>query len=235
MWAGERSLGERQMKLKKYGPVRCQIAFLFALLGAGAASAKDCLHSDPVGVAVITGTGRAYFHDDAALCPKRQAYCIKRAYVIAADRVLISGSQDGYTCAFAPSKNTTTSGWIETKRLRPEAINPSPPPSAWEGAWESERVMQIKVGRDRSGLRASGVDDWDSGDGYDETGKIAIPGHNHHAEFSGGLSVQGNHAHLKDGECGVDLTLLDGFLLVEDDTSCGDGNTSFRGVYRRKP
>jgi hypothetical protein len=214
------------------------------LAGCGIASAferqwrcgKGLSASSPAGVAVVTGAGRAYFHGDAAICPNRQAYCLKRAYVIAADHVLTGGSQGGYTCVFAPSKSTTTSGWIETNRLRPEAINSSPPSSAWEGAWESEGVMRINVTRDKSGLRASGLDDWDSGDGTDARGKIALPGRNHHAEFSGRLSAVGDHARLKGGDCAADLTLMGAFLIVvEDDNSCGDGNTSFRGIYRRKP
>jgi hypothetical protein len=211
------------------------LAFLLLLLGVGAASAKDCLQSNPAGVAVVTGAARAHFHGDPAVCPNRQAYCLKRAYVIGTDRVLTSGSQDGYTCVWALGKGATTSGWIETKRLRPETISLSPPSSAWEGTWESEGVQRIEVGPDRHGLRASAVSDWKSDDGYDENGKVAVPGRRHHAEFSGQLRAAGNHARLTDGACAANLTLLDAFLIVDDDASCGDGNTSLSGIYRRRP
>lgn len=210
------------------------IAVLLSL-SAGAAAARDCAQREPSGVAVVIGTGRAYFHGDAELCPNRQAYCLERTYVIAADHVLTAGSQDGYTCAHVPGKDATTFGWIETNRLRPEAINPSPPSSAWEGAWESEGVMRIKVRRGQSGLLASGVLDWDSGDGTDDRGRIGLPGRNHHGEFSGKLNAVGDHARLKDGGCSVELALLGEFLIVvEDHNSCGEPNSSFRGIYRRK-
>lgn len=134
-----------------------------------------------------------------------------------------------------PGKGATTVGWIETNRLRSEALDRSPPSSAWEGVWTSERVMQIKVLREGSQLRASGVDDWRSGDGRGDTGKIDLPGQEHHAAFAGRLRVAGVHAHLANRECTVDLTLMNTFLLVEDDNSCGDPNTSLRGIYLRKP
>jgi hypothetical protein len=212
-----------------------QAAFALLLISAGAASAADCAQSHPSGIAVVTGVGRAYFHGDADLCRGGQAYCLKRAYVVAKDRVLTGFSRDGYTCVFMPSKSTTTSGWIETRRLRGEAIAASPPASAWLGVWESADVSRSRIWRGKLGLQASGVSDWNSGDGYDDDGKISLPGRNHHAEFSGRLSAANNRARLKDGECSVDFTLMDEFMIVEDETSCGEGNTSFRDIYRRKP
>ncbi|NEX92901.1 hypothetical protein [Caulobacter sp. 17J65-9] len=188
-----------------------------------AASAKICGQSPLSGVAEVVGEGRAYFHGGAEICPGDEAYCLQRSYVIPKDRVVTSISQDGYTCVFMPGHDTMTSGWIESKRLRQAATESSPPTSAWEGVWESDGVMSVKVGLGEDGLRASGVDDWDDGDGR-----------NHHAEFSGLLRVSGNHARLDDDGCGVDFVLLDEFMIVEDETSCGP-NTSFRGVYRRKP
>lgn len=192
-------------------------------LSAGAASAAGCAQRDPVGVAVVYGADRAYFHGDAGFCPNGKAYCLKRAYVVAGDHVLIAGSQDGFTCVQMPGKDTTTFGWIEAKRLRSERTNPSPPSSAWEGVWKNERVMQIEIARDQNGLHASGLDDWRDGDG-----RV------HHAEFSGRLRVTDTHAHVAGRECAVDLTLLNTFLVVEDDNSC-DPNTSFRGIYNRRP
>ena len=210
-----------------------QAAFLLVLVSAGAASAAGCHQSQPSGVALVAGTGRTYFHGDADLCPGHQPYCLKRAYVIAKDRVVTSVSQDGYTCVFVPSKTTTTIGWIETNRLLREPVMSSPPSSAWEGVWKSEGVMTISVGDGKYGLQASGVDDWNTYL-YGDDGKNDLPARNHHAEFSGRVVAVNNHARLKDAACGVDLILLDEFLIVEDGTSCGDGNTSFRGIYRRK-
>jgi len=94
--------------------------------------------------------------------------------------------------------------------------------------------MSIKIVRDKHGLQASGMVDWRSGDGTDDHGKVTLPGRNHHAEFSGRLRVSGNRARIEDADCGVDLTLRRGLLVVADNASCGDGNTSFSGNYRRK-
>lgn len=114
------------------------------------------------------------------------------------------------------------------------AASASPPSSAWEGAWKSQGVMSIKIVRGNHGMQASGVVDWRSGDGTDDRGKISLPGRNHHAEFSGRLLVSGNRARFDGADCRVDLTLLGRFLVVADNTFCGDGNTSFSGTYRRK-
>lgn len=223
------------MKRETERVLRWLAASLSLFVSAGAASAKACHQSDPSGVAVVTGSGRAYFHDDADLCPGHHDYCLKRAYVIAKDRVLTAGSEDGYTCVFAPSSTATTIGWIETKRLQARVINSSPPLAAWQGAWKSEVVMSIRVLCGKFGLQASGIENWRSGDGTDADGRVSLPGREHHAEFSGRLRVSGNRARIEDADCSVDLTLLGGFLIVADNVSCGDPNTSFRGVYRRKP
>jgi hypothetical protein len=159
------------MKRQTERVLRWLAASLPLFVSAGAASAGACHQSDPSGVAVVTGGGRAYFHDDADLCPGHHAYCLKRAYVIAKDRVLTGGSQDGYTCVFAPTSTATTIGWIESKRLEAQMIISSPPSWAWQGRWKSEGVMSIKVLRGKYGLQASGVDDWRSGDGTDDDGR----------------------------------------------------------------
>jgi hypothetical protein len=195
------------------------VASLLLLANSGAASA-GCATSELSGVAVVTGTERAWFYYDAAFCPKGQAYCRKRSYLIPGDRVVTGTSQDGYTCVTMPGNNTT--GWIETKRLRPQEIVSSPPSSAWAGDWESEASI-IEIRHNEEGLWASGVDDWKSGDG-----------HSHSAEFSGLMRSGGNHARLEEDSCRVEFTLLNEYMIVEDETSCG-ANTSFRGVYRRKP
>lgn len=222
------------MKLHANGAMRWLAPFLLLLASTSAASAKNCGKIELSGVAVITGSGRAYFHDDAELCLNRQAYCIRRSYVIVGDRVLTGASQDGYTCVSAPGNDATTTGWIETKRLRRQDVLSSPPSSAWEGVWESEGVSTVRIRRHKYGLQASGVDDWKSGDGYGDSGRINAPGREHHAEFSGRLHDVGNHARLEGGDCRVNFTLLDEFMIVDDDTSC-DPNASFTGIYRHKP
>ena len=222
------------MKLRTNRAFRWLATALLLLASASAASAKDCGQMQESGVAVVIGTGRAYFHNSADLCPKSQAYCLARSYVIAGDRVLTSASQDGYTCVSMPGNDTTTTGWIETKRLSQQPIVSSPPLSAWEGVWLSEGISTIRIGHDKDGLQASGVDRWKSGDGYGDDGRIHAPGREHHAEFSGPLRSTGNHARLEDGDCRVDFTLLDEFMIVDDDTSC-EPDTSFTGIYRRKP
>lgn len=207
---------------------------LLLLASASAASAELCEQRPKAGVAMITGTGRAYFHGDRDLCPKRQAYCLKRSYVIAGDRVLTSVSQDGYTCVSMPGSNGTTSGWIETKRLQQQAILTAPPSSAWEGVWESEGVSTIRIDHDKFGLQALGVVDWESDAGYDAGGKILLASREHHAEFDGRLRPSGNHARIDSVECHVAFILLNDFLLVDDGSSC-EPNTSFTGIYRRRP
>lgn len=114
------------------------------------------------------------------------------------------------------------------------AASASPPSSAWEGAWKNQGVMSIKIVHTKHGLQASGVVDWRSGDGTDNAGKVTLAGRDHHAEFSGRLRAFGNRARFENGDCRVDFNLRGGILVVADNASCGDGNTSFSGTYRRK-
>jgi len=197
------------------------------------ASTVNCNVTQPSSIVSVVGNGRAYFYYDADMCPGHKGYCATRAYVIAGDRVLTSVSQDGYTCVFMPGKDQTTVGWVETSRLRRQTFTSSPAASAWIGDWTSDGVMTIKVSSGKNGLFAKGAEDWHSGDGYNDDGTIGLPGRDHHAEFSGRLRVSGNTARLADGECRVKFTLIAEFLVVDDDNSCGDGDTLFAGVFRK--
>jgi hypothetical protein len=138
--------------------------------------------------------------------------------------VLTSVSQDGYTCVFMPGREQTTAGWIETSRLKARSFTLSPASPAWIGNWRSEDVPKITISSQKGGLIAAGSDDWSNGDGRE-----------HNAEFSGQLRANGNKARLEDGVCKVSFILMAEFMVVEDDNSCGDGNTSFRGIYRKLP
>lgn len=215
------------MAFRKTGPkgLLAMLAAVFVPAVAAVpvfAATEYCSQSRPSGVAEIVGNGRAYFHNDADMCSNRGRYCLARAYALTGDRVLTSVSQDGYICVFMLGREQTTAGWIETRRLQPRSFTLSPAFSAWTGDWRSEDVAKITVSSKKGGALAVGSDDWANGDGRE-----------HHAEFSGQLRTNGNSARLEDGLCKVSFILIAEFMVVEDDNSCGDGNTSFRGIYRK--
>ena len=182
----------------------------------------------PIGLATISGRGRAYFLEDMDGCPNAEARCRQGSYVIPGDRVLAGNARGSYVCVYYPSRGGGTAGWMEATRVRRLAANPSPPLSAWVGTWSDEGNPLVRFRRRGAGLAVEGEAYWPSRNPSPQE----RPGGPNIGGIDEAVRVRGNVAHAP--ECNITFTLLGEFLLGADpDRQCGGMNVSFSGVYRR--
>jgi len=183
-----------------------------------------------IGLARTVGASRIYFYNDAGTtdgCPRVDKSCRDRSYLITGQEVLVSKRVPGFACAYYPSKNGGSAGWIEEDRLAREAGRPDPHPplSAWRGKWISD-PNSISLSVSKGKLVGSGQ-------AYYRTAETENDG-----EFDGTAAPQGNHVVFAAGsgqdDCRVSMVLVGPYLVVDDNNACGGMNVTFRGVYRRK-
>src|SRR5215210_5730348 len=61
---------------------------------------------------------RVYFYGDEDDCPKPDAKCRQKAYVVPGDALIVSRAFGDFVCAwYQPPKGRETVGWIAAKRL----------------------------------------------------------------------------------------------------------------------
>lgn len=163
---------------------------------------------------------RAYFHDLGPKCPTGE--CRRKSYLIPGDRVLVGAVSDDWACAAFTGGKKPVIGWLRKDQL---FIGQAPGPmplDAWSGQWTAwYNSLDIAVGADQT-LAISGTAIW--GDGpAPRTGEV-----------NGSTTPSDNRALVKDGSCQVRLTLVDQWLVADDNSECGGMNVTFTGIYRRE-
>lgn len=221
--------------------VRLLLAALAATVLPTLASAQDASELDqrmcrnglfaaygPFQLARVAGEQRAYFLEDMNGCPE-SADCrlARQPFVVPGDVVLVSRLWIDYACAYYPGENGGTAGYLPLEQLE---IIPTATPASdidWIDAWtgpDSDLIIYMS----RAGLRVGGTAFWyglPTSDGYPVV---------HDGELDGPLTVFGNRARYDDGFCEVDFTLLDDYLITDDNGSCGGVNVRFVKVYTRE-
>jgi hypothetical protein len=218
------------------------LRWIIALLLIGATSASWAAPGDenwcrnglfptepPFSLAQVTGTDRAYFHEDMEGCPDRGMACRQHTYVVPGNHVITNRTHGSFTCAFYPSRGGGTAGWVQSERLHALPVATNPLASAWLGRWSSEGNPEVRI-------TARGKSGWVAGEAYwpGPPGTHNYPS-THDGAIDGALVLTGNRAHHSDGEnwCKVEFTLLGDLLIAADNDKCGGMNVSFSAVYRR--
>lgn len=217
--------------------VRYALAVLLFVASSPAAAAIDdgfCrngifgIQNSSVGLAAITGKGRAHFLEDMDGCPNAQARCRQTSYVIPGDTVLTGRSRGRYTCVFFPNKGGGSAGWMDSARLRPLPVRRNPSLRQWVGQWSDNGDPEVRFTLRRGRLRVDGDSYWPSPNPSLEE----RPGGPNIGDIGEPVRVTGNRAHAPD--CNVRFILLGNWLVAADpDMQCGGANVSFTGVYRR--
>ena len=214
--------------------MRSLLAFSFFVLSANATFARDdtlCRNGffptePPFALARVQGTKRAYFHSDTNGCPWTGGKCNSPSYVIPGNTLIVSKIREGYVCAYYPSSDTA--GWVSASQLDETPVNSNPPLSAWLGKWsEEEDVSVLTLSADKGELIVKGEAWWP-----DREGTANYPNPNS-GELDGQVSRTGNIAKYADTGCEVTFTLLEPFLIANDNDKCGGANVTFTGVYPR--
>jgi hypothetical protein len=172
---------------------------------------------------------RVYFYDDADDCPKPDAKCRQKAYVVPGDALIVSRTFGEWMCAwYQPSKGRETVGWIAAKQLSVAEPDKNPPLANWLGTWEFySDSLDIKRGAKAGMLHVEGEAFWHG----------ANPENIHTGAVDTEAAPAGNVLRLAQDEdiCKMTLRLVGDFLVADDNGDCGGANVTFDGVYRRKP
>jgi hypothetical protein len=218
--------------------------YLFVMLALGLAapaSAEDddgtCrnggfpMENAKFGVAVVKGAGRAYLLYDMDGCPAISTRCQKvgEGYILPGDKVATGRAMGDYVCAYYPSRDGGSAGWVEKSRLRPLPIEAKPLPSTWLGAWSDEGNPAMSITQEQGSLHVVGESYW-PGRSRRKEWPLGWP---HTGEIDGTLTLLGNRASYDDDGCKIELTLVGDFLVAADNRECGGANVNFDGVYRR--
>ena len=226
----------------------------FALIGlffAGHVMASECagvvwLDGDPqVSLArVKADVAKVNFIDNAKpgapRCPSRDASCARRAFVVAGDRVLVTGEGEFLCASYKSPKGAETDGWLPDGALEIMATADTKL-ADWRGAWKRDVEGKISLKPAGAEIDISGEALWGSGDPE----RVRMGGV-HSGELSGKARPVGNVLALGDGydgrkapdpehaeDCFARLRLFGPYLLVEDNSGCGGMNVRFNGLYVR--
>lgn len=171
---------------------------------------------------------RVYFYGDDDDCPKPDAKCRLKTYVVGGDALLVSRNFGDWACAwYTTAKGGDTVGWIPTKQLSVTEVDRMPPLARWLGAWELYRgSLDIKPGAKAGQLRVEGEASWQG----------ANPGNVHVGGINAEAAPAANTLMLDEGDdgCKMTLRLVGDFLVADDNGQCGGVNVTFDGVYRKK-
>jgi len=237
-------------------PIVSLAAFL-TLLPSLAAAQESCDLVSTLGApngsprlqAVAPGQKRVHFVKDAAHgkgCPNDTAACAANGYVVANDRVVVTGTQGAYACATftggSPNFSTTT-GLLPLSALvdAPQAAE-----GGWTGHWRSgdEQEIDIKAAAGNAialqgNASSGGGDPARVASGGVNMGQIdaTLTPANDQAAFSDGDNGQTAPYDANPGDdtiCRVRLWRLGRYLAAADNLACGGVGVTFTGVYARE-
>jgi hypothetical protein len=137
--------------------------------------------------------------------------------------VLVYTSEGDWTCGYHSDRNGAAPVWVRSQDIRSVAVETSPRLDAWAGTWgDGENHIEIQPSKSAGKLDLVGDAVWHGlGDNV------------HLGHFEGTTAPTGNHLHVSDDGCTVDLTLLGKYLVTDDNSGCGGINVHFAGLWRR--
>jgi hypothetical protein len=185
-----------------------------------------------VSAAVVSAADKVPFRDDAEGCPQADS-CVRKAYLVKGDAVLVSSAESGLSCAWYFGRTREFVGWLPSEALTalPAA---APSPSDWIGTWVPIAGGQsIRIAGGGAAFELSGEAQWRGG--RDEAGEPVV----HVGSFRGRAAPAGDRLTLDadggESGCVVRMQLVSRSLVVSDNALCGGVNVRFDNVYRRRP
>jgi hypothetical protein len=139
------------------------------------------------------------------------------------DPVVVTRVEGDWTCGYLVGRKGSGQGWVQSRDIRLVDSDTNPPPTAWAGIWvQGENRIRIQTSNASGKLDVEGEAYWHGfGDNV------------HTGDFSGAASPAGNHLHVEDDSCKIDLALIGKYILANDNNSCGGANVRFWGVWKR--
>jgi hypothetical protein len=140
------------------------------------------------------------------------------------DPVVVNRVEGEWTCGYLLARKGSAQGWVRSREIRLVTFDPNPPLNAWAGTWvQGENRIRIQTSNTSGRLDLQGEAYWHGfGDNV------------HSGDFAGRASPAGNHLHVEDDSCAIDLALFGKYILSNDNNSCGGANVRFWGVWKRR-
>ena len=207
----------------------------------------DCLGVDfdpahPVTIGKIGAEKpRTYFiksaYDDPA-CPADTETCLKKAYLIPGDLVLLGKSNGAYVCAVyekaSDRKVRWSNGWLPAASLAKIQPMQTPSRAEWLGTW-THASGDIDVSAGKNGVLTIHGEAFYQAAQNVHTGVIDAVAKPEGALLQFADDGAEPFDKAKDSaECLVRMQRVGELLVVEDNGGCGGVMVSFTGFYKRK-
>lgn len=173
---------------------------------------------------------KIHFFDDLDGCPSRGAMCMRAAYLVPGDEVLVGKSTDEWACVWYQGKKHEFVSWVPKQNVTTLPAPPLHPVLDWVGLW-SDGFATIRITQSTADSTLEILSKLRWYGGVSPTGE-------ERANYGGtkaALDVKGSRATASDGVCQVVLTRIGRYLLADDNGDCGGLNVRHTGVYFRRP
>lgn len=227
------------------------LAVVATLAGSATAARADCLAAGnleqvvPYAATISSTQPRTFFirGGETPGCPADTAACRSRAYAVPHDAVVVTGTQNAFSCALlTTAKGSTTEDWLPTAALA--RVPPTQPaPAAWVGRWRTGDQYLTVLAAPSGLLHVKGEATFGSHD-PERVRRGAI----NTGDVEGTVAPQGNLLAFTEGDNGRTLPFSDadpyacrirmrlaGPFLWAWENGCGGVGVSFIGAYARTP
>lgn len=181
---------------------------------------------------VIQGpqTEKVHFFDDSDGCPSAGAKCMRSAYVVRGDEILVGKTTADWACVWYQGRKHESVSWIPRKYV---AFRPAPridPIKGWVGVWvDGADKITISLLKKSGELQLQSNLRWEGG--ISALGEAIA----HFGGMKGNLDVQGSQASAVESDCQARFTRIGKYLVADDNGACGALNVRHTGVYFRLP
>lgn len=200
---------------------------------------------DNLKLAAVLGPGSAESLDTWSHtlkpCSPEKGDCEPSGTVRAGLPVVVHEVREGWACVWTEDYwKGSGRVWMRADRLKEIAADPHPPLSSWVGTWrlvgakpiptkretaENDRLVITKS--EKAGvLHIAGKAYWDA----DFDGQPVV----HRASVNGMAKPEGNRLRVTQYDCEVNLKLIGGYLLAQDNLYCGQLNARFGAIWQKQ-
>lgn len=178
---------------------------------------------------------QVHFRDDAIGCPEDES-CVRTAYLVNGDKLLVGSQADDWACAWYFGKKREFVGWLPARNLRVDTAAARPAAEDLVGRWlPIAGSNQVVISRPSPGgpLSIEGEATWHGG--VNSVGESIV----HVGAFISQARPNGDLLNIVEGDeeyaCRVHMQYVAHNLVVTDNSRCGGLNVRFDDVYRKAP
>ncbi|HEY9285064.1 MAG TPA: hypothetical protein VIP46_16550 [Pyrinomonadaceae bacterium] len=169
-------------------------------------------------------TARVHFFNDDDDCPRSEAKCETKRYLVTGDRVLVSRTYGRWVCGwYQPRRGGETVGWLPADKLVLSEPPARPALANWVGLWKyAGKSLDIRRDGKAGLLKVKGDAVWEG-----------VGGNVHVGGVEAAARPEGDELVLVEEECRVSLKLVGDYLVAKDNSECGGMNVRLNGVFRK--